>query len=444
MSNNIKKVHVCAAGGIGMSALALLYLQKGYKVSISDIKKSDMCDELVKKGCVFFDEKDPLEENLEALVYSSAIKKDHPKLVEAEKKQIKILHRSEALQLFMKDKKALLVAGTHGKTTTSALLTHALKELGQKPSYAIGGKLCDMSDHAKLDDGDYFVAEADESDGSFLNYNPEAIIITNIEQDHMDFWKNAESLEKGFYHFAKLCKNPKLRICYDGCPQILNLEIAKNLYGNFQESQIQLLLDEPSEIGRRLFIRKEDETLCCGEVALNGHHNALNAVGCLSLLYNLGFKMEDILKTFETFKGVYRRCQVKGLFGQTLFIDDYGHHPTEIRSTIEGLKERFSGKTFTVIFQPHRFSRTHDLWNEFHTSFFKEDKIIVTDIYAAGELNPYKLHAKDLAKKIDDQISCDAQYIPREELKAISFNTDFVVTFGAGDITSLFDEIKKK
>lgn len=444
MSNAIRNVHVCAAGGIGMSALALLYLEKGCKVSISDQNKSEMCENLIKKGCVFQQESDPLEADLDLVVFSSAMKKDHPKLQEASKRNIQILHRSEALQTFMKGKKALLVAGTHGKTTTSALLAHALKELGQHPSYAIGGKLCDLNDHAKLDTGSYFVAEADESDGSFLNYDPEAIMITNIEQDHMDFWKSPQNLEQGFYQFARRCKNPKLRICYDGCPQILNLEIAKNLYGNSQGAQIQLLLDEPSEIGRRFFVRQEDGTVACAQIALNGHHNALNAVGCLTLLYNLGFAVDEILKTFKTFKGVYRRCQIKGLFGQALFIDDYGHHPTEIRSTIEGLKERFVGKTFTVIFQPHRFSRTYDLWNEMHTSFFKEDQIIVTDIYAAGEQNLYNLHAKDLAKKIDEQIDCNAKYVPRDQLKLLDFNTDFVLTFGAGDINDLFDELKRE
>ncbi len=443
MFEKIKKVHILAVGGIGMSAICLLLLKKGIKVSGSDKFKSSLILELIEKGLEFLKETDSLDNEVELVVFSSAISNDHPQRIQALNTNILTIHRSKALTELMKCKKTLLVAGTHGKTTTSSLLVHCLKHLNQKPSYAIGGLFSSGGQHADFDEGEYFIAEADESDGSFLSYDPTGIIVTNIDQDHMDYWENMERLKRGFYQFMSLCSDRKLCIFYKDDPVLGKLNFPGTTYGQSLNSDFKLLYDKSSSVGRDFLFLSEKGNLVKGSLLLNGQHNVLNALSVFSLLSCLGFEEKGIIEALGAFKGVDRRCQIKGTVGDTLWIDDYGHHPSEIKTTLQGIKDRYPGKSLTVIFQPHRFSRTKDLWDAFHHSFFHEDELIITDIYGAHEVNHHNIHSSDLAVKLSSKLLKPVSYSPRNALKELIITTDIAVTFGAGDITDLFNEVKK-
>lgn len=443
MLEKIKKVHILACGGIGMSGLCYLFLQKGIQVSGSDKTKSTLVEELISCGLEFKSESDDLDSDCDLVVYSSAIKQGHFQFDQAKQNNVQCLHRSQALALFMTAKKALLVAGTHGKTTTTSLLIHVLTQLGENPSYAVGGTFDHKMPHAALTNSQYFVAEADESDGSFLNFEPYGMIVTNIDKDHMDFWKTEENLEEGFIKFMSKCSHHDLCCYYLDDPVLSKLGVNGTGYGHSFNSSFKLIYDFASVLGRSFVFYDHLNHLYKGSVNLNGHHNALNALGVFTLVSKLGFKPEAILKALEGFGGVDRRCQLKGKLRETLWIDDYGHHPSEISTTIRGIKEKFPGKSMQIVFQPHRFSRTYDLWHEFYKAFFKEDHIIITDIYGAGEDNQWGLDSKKLAKQIADTLGCHVNYVPRKELKDYCFSHDIVMTFGAGDIHKLYDEVAR-
>lgn len=441
MFEKIKKVHVLACGGIGMSGLCLLFLQKGIKVTGSDQVCTKLVKKLIDKGMVFKQEDEALDIDCDLVVYSSAIKKEHFQYQDGLKKGCLFLHRSEALNLFMKNKKALLVAGTHGKTTTSSLLTHTLIYLNQNPSYAIGGTFGGKMDHASYTDSQYFVAEADESDGSFLNYEPFGMIVTNIDNDHMDYWINEDNLENGFRQFMDKCQKHDLCCYFLDDPVLSKLGFNGTGYGCGHNASFKLIYDFASLFGRQFIFQDQGKKIHKGFISLNGHHNALNALGVFSLLVKLGFNEDKILEAFENFEGVDRRCQVLGQINNTLWIDDYGHHPSEISTTIRGIQEKFPGKSIQVVFQPHRYSRTKDLWDEFYKAFIEIDHLIITDIYGAGEQNHSQIHAKNLASEIGKTVKATVSYIPRDELKKQAFNAALVVVFGAGDIYKLYDEI---
>lgn len=443
MLDDKKKIHILAVGGIGMSAIAILLLEKGFIVSGSDCNKSAMVSQLIDKGLIFFDEHEDFGD-VDLIVYSSAIKNDHTSWILGHEKNIPFLHRSRILAWIMQGKKSLLVAGCHGKTTTSSLLVHTLKQLGESVCYAVGGSFSDGSLHCGLADGDYFVIEADESDGSFLNYQPYAAIVTNIDDDHLDFWGDLDHLQEGFRQFISQVKDPRFRIICSEDPMLVTLGTVATYYGCGSFADFKLYFDQASEVGRELIFLDLDKKLVKGEVGLSGHHNALNALGVFTLLRRLGFEAKPILEAFSTFKGVQRRCQEKGTKGSTLWIDDYGHHPTEIKATLKGLKEKFPSKTIKVVFQPHRFSRTYQLWNDFKTLFNANENLIVTDIYGFGEDNPYQIHARQLASDISAHIKSDVKYVPRHLLKDQEYQEDIILTFGAGDICLLFDEVSLK
>jgi len=440
MHTSLKKIHILAVGGIGMSALARLFLQKGLAISGSDKVYSPIVQELEKAGMHWIEESAPLEGDCDAVFYSSDIKDSHPQFLEAKKRGIPLYHRSIGLKKAMEGKKPILIAGTHGKTTTTALCVHILQALGCDPSFAIGGHPSNGNAHAYWGKGEFFVAEADESDGSFLNYEAEGMIITNIDDDHRQYWKTMEALKKGFLEFSHKVKNKAACVvCLDD-PLIASLPFMGSSYGMSPKADYQMLQDQPVPNGRQMLWQDLEGERYEALISLNGHHNALNALGVWAVLGCLGLDKHKMLPLFATFQGVGRRCQIKGTVEGTLWIDDYGHHPAEIKTTLRGIRDRYRPKSLAVIFQPHRFSRTADLWKEFYTAFEQVDRLIVTDIYGSNENNPLNLHAKDLAILMSQQLSREVFYRPRHELKHVLFNEELVITFGAGDVTRLYEE----
>ncbi len=341
--------HFIGIGGIGMSALARILLDRGEKVSGSDQSTSPVVEELARQGAKIFIGHAP--ENLvhsKRVVYSTAVVQKNPEYEEAQKRNLPLLHRSDLLHELMQAQKPLLVAGTHGKTTTTSLLTHVLISAGYEPSFAIGGILASAQSNGRQGRGEYFVAEADESDGTFLKYRGHGAIITNIDNDHLDHWKNDANLDAGYKQFSKGA-GKHLFWCIDDA-RLKALNISGTSYGF--SPQADLKIDAWRQEGWKLFFSCTFRGKTYDEIQLPliGKHNVLNAASVFGLLLDLGVSSEAIRAGFKTFSGVGRRAEKKGEYGSVEVYDDYGHHPTEIFTTLTALKKAAGTRRLVVAF----------------------------------------------------------------------------------------------
>lgn len=426
--------HFIGIGGVGMSALAEILIQKGERVSGSDTKESLVTQNLAKKGAkITYPQRSGVLTGDEIVIYSTAIKETNPEWVEAKEKHCRCLHRSELLEKLLSEKDAFIIAGAHGKTTTTSLLTHTLTLAGLDPSYVIGGFSPSLPTNGHNGVGDFFVAEGDESDGSFLRTTPRGAILTNVDYDHLDYWKSKEALEDAYKSFIAKIKDPKL-FFYHGEDPLLSL-------WNLQGTPYGLSKDYPLHaLGSTIFYK--------GEVAqdmvlqIPGKHNLLNALGVFGLAKELGVSTEMIRKSFATFQGVKRRMEWKGEVKGALIYDDYAHHPKEIVATLAALKDRIPHRRLVAVFQPHRYTRLHDFMDEFAEAFKDESCLILTEVYSAGEERVEGLVENLLAK-----LPKTTKYVVRTELTSFIKNFmergDLVVTLGAGDITHVSTELSR-
>jgi len=421
-----KNTHFLGIGGIGMSALAHLLLEKGAEVSGEDQKVSPMVQALQKKGAVITNSCNAESQ----VVYSSAIQKDHPSLEKARQMNCSLYHRSQFLRKLMEGKSPLIVTGTHGKTSTSALLTWVLLSSGLSPSYAVGGILKNTTQNGGYGEGNFFVAEADESDGSFLNYGGEFAILTNLEKEHLDFWESEENLIEGFCTFANQVQG--LYWCRDDT-MLASLDLKGESYGLSDQANWRLF-DVMQEGMKQTFSIAHGRTVFREiELPLVGKHQALNACAVWGLASELGISEAKIRKAFRTFQGVQRRLEKKGEVNGVTVYDDYAHHPTEVEVLLSSLKRAVGKKRLIAIFQPHRFTRTRDCMQGFSKAFCAADQVYITDIYSAGEKPIVGVTGKALASAIPDSIYLEA--LPK------FMSGDVVVTIGAGDITHLGPQI---
>ncbi len=382
----MEQYHFIGIGGVGMSALARILLQKGKTVRGSDLSFSYVLDGLKEQGAELFSYHSA--EHIEpatTVIYSTDIKKNHPEFAAALDKNRRILHRSELLAELMQEKKTLLVAGTHGKTTTSSLLAHVLVAAGLLPSYAIGGIVVSLKTNGGYGEGPHFVAEADESDGSFLNYPAFGAILTNIEADHLDYWKNEKDLIEGFKKFSKGVQSADHFFWCAEDPQICALNLAGNSYGFSKAASVQITSWRQDEWRLFFSLKIDSQEYHNIEVPLIGRHNALNSAAVFGLCLSLGLSEEAIRKALRSFQGVKRRAERKGEKRGVTFLDDYGHHPTELQATIKALKKACGERRLVVAFQPHRYTRTRDLWSSFPESLKEADLLFLTTIYSARE-----------------------------------------------------------
>lgn len=436
----IEKYHFIGLGGIGMSALARLLLQQGHKVRGSDAADSELLQALKKEGAeVHIGHQSGLSFEKTAVIYSSAIQETNVELLSAKKQGAPFFHRSELLSSLMQGKKNLLVTGTHGKTTTTALLAAVLKEAGLDPSLALGGYLLSLKTNGISGKGEYFVAEADESDGSFLNLQPFGAIVTNIGRDHLDYWKTQERLNQGFAQFiSSVKKTEHLFWCADEAP-LAALTPQGISYGFSSGAKLRIVDFCSSEAGIVFSVRWEGRVYSSIELPLLGRHNALNGAAVFGLSLSLGISEEVIRKAFQTFSGTHRRLEKKGEARSVSLYDDYGHHPTEIACTLKALRAHIRERRLVVLFQPHRYSRVSDLWERFFPCFEEADLVILTDIYSASE-TPIEGVTSDLFyAAMREKLGAKVVFIPRgslEEKAAESIQLfDVVLTLGAGDIT---------
>lgn len=415
--------HFIGIGGIGMSALARILLDQNVAVTGTDLRESSTLADLAARGAQVNVGHSHKFTPGTTVVYSSAVKEDNPEFLAARTAGLPLLHRSQLLAHLMQKQRTLAVAGTHGKTTTTALLAHCLASLDA--SYAIGGYLQGCNGHAGQ--GDYFVAEADESDGSFVRYRPYGAIVTNLEADHLDHYKSFAAIQEAFRTFCAQVSGPLL-YCADD-PELSALAPQGLGYG-FSACALQLSRFEQSGWSLRFDLHFDGRDYRELTVPLVGRFNALNSAAAFGMGLLAGVSEETLRAALASFPGIDRRCQHKGERKSVLFLDDYAHHPTEVRVTLEGIRAAIGKRRLVALFQPHRYTRTRDHFDAFAKAFDAADHLYVTDIYSAGE-EPLQVTAGDLAAAA----TLPATYLPKGEVPDLRPH-DVCVTLGAGDITT--------
>ena len=448
-----KHYHLIGIGGIGMGTLASLLLDKGYSVSGSDLKDNEMCRGLCHRGAnIFIGHKTSnVVKDCNFVVYSSAVRVNNPELIESESRNIPVLRRAEVLAQLVNDQVGITIAGAHGKTTTTSMVSSLLINAGLKPTTAIGGIInAQTTYNANLGEGKYFVAEVDESDGTFLYFHPYYSIITNMDFEHVDFYKNWEGITHAYAKFIN-CTNAQGRLIVCGEDKKL-LELVQ------QEKRAAITYgfsDECDVYAQRVVTDGFQSSFTCytkkgklGDFELNvpGRHNILNALACISLGAQLGISYEITFATLKSFTGVKRRFQLKGRVNDVMVIDDYGHHPTEIKATLNAAR-LFHPKRLITVFQPHRYSRTKFLLNEFVEHLSLSDELILTDIYAASEKLSEGVGVNALLEKLQVTMGPKVTFLKKEDilkhLQDYVAPGDMVLFLGAGDIYHLSDELVK-
>ena len=446
-----KSVHFIGIGGSGMSGLARIAISHGIKVSGSDASDSSVLNALRALGAeVFVGHKAENINGADLIVYSNAIKATNPEREAAVAACIEQITRAESLALLMSESVSIAVAGTHGKTTTSSMATVALQSAGVDPSFAIGGILKSSGSNAHRGSGKYFVAEADESDGSFVAYHPHAAIITNVEWDHVDHFATEADVFKVFDDFVNTISS-FLVYCADdeGATKVAAAAKVKTIgYGKSEKAALrvdQIHLSAGGSTARVLWNGAKIGTL---ELSVPGEHNVLNAASVLAVGLELGLSAPALLDGLVKFHGAGRRFELKGTVGGVRVIDDYGHHPTEIKVTLDAAKRYAGGGKVLVIFQPHRYSRTKAFTKEFAESLSIADGAWLLEVYAASEQPISGVSSANIAKLMNSA-TFEPNFIAVTEAIAKAANPgDVIMTLGAGDVSSLgpliLEELSKR
>jgi len=441
-------------GGAGMSGIAEVLLNLGHKVIGSDLKETSVTRHLAKLGAIIFYGHDQNHvEDVDVVVYSSAVTFDNPEIKAARDKKIPIIPRAEMLAELMRMKYGIAVAGTHGKTTTTSLVATVLAEGGIDPTVIIGGKLNAFGSNAKLGQGEFLVAEADESDGSFLKLSPTITVVTNIDTDHLDFYQDIDSLQKAFEEFNNKVPFYGANIlCLDD-PNIQSLipRLKKRhlTYGFNSQADYQARELSFKGLTSKFKVTYHGENL--GEYILRipGIHNIQNALAAVAVGRELGLDLTSIKRGLEEFRGVERRFQIQGEISGITVVDDYGHHPTEIKVTLNASKQVWPNRNLIVVFQPHRFTRTQILFKEFLTAFYQADHLVITEIYPAGEKPIEGVNAQSLYQGIKEHGHKSLVFFPTSEeiithLVEKIKPGDVVLTLGAGDVGKIGIELLQR
>ena len=453
----IKQVHFIGVGGVGMSGIARVAHDQGMQVSGSDIKESRYTKQLREAGItVFIGQKaENIPEGDPVVVISTAILENNPELIEARRRGLEIWHRAQMLAHLGVGLDTLAVAGTHGKTTTSSMLASALDALGADPTFLIGGIVRAYGTNAHSGTGDHYVVEADESDKSFTYLSPKAVLVTNIEADHLDHYKDLDEIYDKFHDFMGLVPEDGVIVACGDEPHVV--EIARSegrrmyTYGFNEGCDVRITSYEPHGIGSRYTAVMPDGTQVEGAIKQNpGRHNVLNATGVVTLLWALGFDAAKVAQALSGFAGVRRRFDLVGEVGGVTVVDDYAHHPTEIAATISAAAG-LGYKHVHVLFQPHRYSRaplfTQVLHDEFGAAFDKADSVTFMDVYPAGEAPVPGVSGKTFLNVVleheghphADFVAHRVDVVPHlmDELQP----GDLVITMGAGDVTAIGPQI---
>jgi len=444
MYGKIEKIHFVGIGGIGMSGIAEVLLNLGYKVSGSDLRSSEITERLAGFGAgIGIGHKAENLQNVDVVVISSAVHDDNPEVVEARRLHIPVIPRAEMLAELMRMKYGIAIAGTHGKTTTTSMAASILGHAGIDPTIVIGGKLNAIGTNAQLGQGKFLVAEADESDGSFLVLSPTIAVVTNIDADHLDFYSGIEEIRETFVEFINKVPFYGLAVlCLDDRNIREILPQVKKRYMTYGlSSQADVRATHVRHDGFNTSFVAHYKGYRLGEITFRmpGAHNVLNAMACIAVAMELDVPFAAIQEGFAKFGGVGRRFTVKGEPKGVMVVDDYGHHPAEIRATLAAARQGWPERRIIAAFQPHRYSRTHELFDEFVTAFYDADVLVLTDVYAAGEQPIEGATAERLAAEVLRHGQKDVTWIgDREKIPAhlagVVREGDIVITLGAGNI----------
>ena len=442
------RIHFVGIGGIGMSGIAELLLNLGYRVSGSDLRRSDITDRLSQLGAEVRagHAAENVPEDGHVVVVSSAVKPDNPEVAEAHRRKIPVIPRAEMLAELMRMKYGIAIAGTHGKTTTTSMVATVLASAGWDPTAVVGGKLNSLGSNAKLGQGEFLVAEADESDGSFLKLSPTVAVVTNIDPEHLDFYSGIGQIKETFLHFInKVPFYGFAVLCLDH-PNVQELipSVAKTFvtYGFSVHADYRADGVVSEGMSNRFRVIRCGETL--GEVTLKapGRHNVSNALAAAAVAAELGISFERIRAGLADYDGVARRFQVKGERNGVTVVDDYGHHPAEIRATLSAAREVWPGRRIVVGFQPHRYTRTQALFRDFLSAFHDADLLFVFDVYPAGEEPIPGASGERLCEAIREHGHKAAIYAGKagDALSTVAAGLcagDIFLTMGAGDVWKL-------
>lgn len=392
MLDKKRKIHFIGVCGVGMSGLALILKKLGHEVTGCDLVKSKYFENLKREKIEVYLGHDPSHlEGVEIVVYSSAISKDNPEIFSAKERGLILLPRAQMLAEVMRSyPKSILVSGSHGKTTTTSMIAEVLMGLGVNPTVIVGGVINDINANSLLGNGEFLVAEADESDGSFLFYEPFIEVITNIDKEHLDFYADFEAIKRAFASFIRKCHpEGKVILCWDdqGVRKVISELSGPFLFYGFTEGadlKGYILKEDPFPVVEVSFKGKK-----IGRFVLSvpGKHNAQNALAALAVVHTLGLPIGKAIEILQNFKGVKRRIEFKGIYKGSLLFDDYAHHPREIEVVMQTLRELYPDKRIFAVFQPHRYTRTRALWNEFLFVLKEPELLLLTEIYPASE-NP--------------------------------------------------------
>ncbi|MDC0530795.1 UDP-N-acetylmuramate--L-alanine ligase [Alphaproteobacteria bacterium] len=457
---NLGIIHFIGIGGIGMSGIAEILVQSGYLVQGSDINTSNNTKRLEKLGVeIFIGQRKSNIINAKIIVVSTAISKKNIELVEAKKIFLPIVHRAEMLGELMRLKQSIAIAGTHGKTTTTSLIAKMIEDNGMDPTIINGGIISSLDSNARLGKGEWMVVEADESDGSFAKLNPTAAVITNIDLEHLDFHKNEKNLELAFFNFVSsipfygficLCTDhPRVQ------KLIAKLEDKKVItYGLSANADVRAtnIIYKNNKMSFTLNVsnRRENNTHTYEiEFSMIGIHNIQNALATIATGIEIKIPIEKIKNTLKTFTGVQRRFQTVGSFKNITIIDDYGHHPVEINAALAAARLLTPKSKIISIFQPHRYSRLKDLFNEFCSSFNDADHVLLLDVYSAGEEPLKGFESIDLENGLTKYGHKNVSYVKNKKtlitklLNLINPN-DIIICLGAGSITKVANSLEEE
>ena len=445
-----QQIHFVGIGGAGMSGLAEVLLTLGYRVTGSDTRRNDAVERLEGLGVkTFVGHAASQIEGAQVVVYSSAVARDNPELQAARQRGIPVIPRAEMLAELMRVKSGIAIAGTHGKTTTTSMVGAVLAEAGFDPTLVVGGRVTALQANARLGQGDFLVAEADESDGSFLRLTPTIAVVTTIDAEHLDHYGDLAHLREAFLSFIDKVPFYGVAVLCADQPEIQALlpRIEKRVITYGLRAPADLVAASLSLAGltSRFEVLHRGDAL--GELHLQvpGAHNAANALAAAAVGLELEIPFPVIQSALSGFTGVQRRFQVKGEVGGVLVVDDYGHHPAEIRATLAAARRGFA-RRLVCVFQPHRYTRTFHLHAEFLAAFDDADVLVVADIYPAGEPPIPGVHARSLAEGIAARTTREVRYVgDRGELLALVLRTlrpgDLFLTLGAGDIGTVADQV---
>jgi UDP-N-acetylmuramate--alanine ligase len=446
----IQHIHFVGIGGIGMSGIAEVLLNLGYHISGSDIKETEVTRRLRSLGCeISYGHRRENLKEADVVVISSAIRQQNPEVEAAEERLIPVIPRAEMLAELMRMKIGIAIAGTHGKTTTTSLISTVLAAGGLDPTVVIGGRLNSIGSNARLGQGEFLVAEADESDGSFLKLMPTIAVVTNIDPEHLDYYHGIDEIKETFLCFLNKIPFFGLAVLCLDHPNIQSLlpRLKKRFttYGLTPQADFQAKEIVFEGLSTSFDVIRQHQEIGRLSLRMPGLHNVYNALATLATAFELDIPFRIVQETLRDFSGIQRRFQVKGEKKGVLIVDDYGHHPVEIMATLKAARTGW-GKRIIAIFQPHRYTRTQSLFKDFLTAFYDADVLILTEIYPAGEDRIEGVESKALFEGLREYGHKDVTYLADkkeivEHLLHIISPGDLVITLGAGDIWQVSEEL---